>query len=246
MSTTARDSASSRRGAHPDDAAELAGPPGPDEDDLDEDWDDEPGDGTDPHAPSRRWGLLLVVGSALGFLASMVLTIDRFKLLADPEAQFACDISPFVACGPVMSSAAGALFGFPNPLLGIAGFAITGTLGVMVASGVRPPRWVLLGLQLGVLAAAVFISWLQFQTLYVVNALCLWCMLVWVVTIPIAVTTTVTTMRSGALGSALQRAGVALRDWQWVLVVAWYVVVASLVVLRFYREFARYYFGVTL
>ncbi|WP_197429792.1 vitamin K epoxide reductase family protein [Auraticoccus cholistanensis] len=212
-------------------------------DELDEDLDG-------PDAPedemSRRWGVLLVVTSALGFLAAMVLTVDRFHLLADPEAQFVCDINPFVACGPVMSSAAGALFGFPNPLLGIGGFAVTGTLGVVVASGLRLPRWVLVCLQVAVLAAAAFITWLQFQSLHVINALCLWCMLVWLVTIPLVVTTTVTTLRTGALGAGAQRVGRALRDWQWVLVLAWYVVVATAVVLRFYREFARFYFGITL
>ncbi|SDD58648.1 vitamin K epoxide reductase family protein [Auraticoccus monumenti] len=222
--------------------------PETDGDDFDED-DDAAGDpGADEldDRPSRRWGLLLVITSALGWLAAMWLTVDRFVLLADPEATFVCDISPFVACGPVMSSAAGELFGFPNPLLGISGFAITGALGVMVASGARPPRWVLAALQVAVLAAAVFISWLQFQSLHVINALCLWCMLVWAVTIPIVVTTTVTALRTGTFGPALQRVGRALRDWQPVIVITWYVVVVSAVVLRFYAEFARYFFGISL
>lgn len=217
-----------------------------DEDAVDEDAYDDVDAGEVDDRPSRRWGLLLVITSALGWLAAMWLTVDRFALLADPDATFACDISPFVACGPVMSSAAGALFGFPNPLLGIGGFAVTGALGMMIASGARPPRWLLACLQVAVLAAAVFISWLQFQSLHVINALCLWCMLVWTVTIPIVVTTTVTALRAGTFGPALQRVGRALRDWQPVIVIAWCVVVASAIVLRFYAEFARYFFGIAL
>ena len=95
-------------------------------------------------APAGRgWGLLLVIGSAIGFLAAMILTIDRIRLLTDPQVALVCDISPFVTCGPVMSSAAGALFGFPNPLLGIAGFAIAGTTGMVLLAGARLARWYL-------------------------------------------------------------------------------------------------------
>ena len=73
----------------------------------------------------------------------MILTIDRIKLLTDPQVALVCDISPFVTCGPVMSSRAGALFGFPNPLLGIAGFALAGTTGMVLLAGARLARWYL-------------------------------------------------------------------------------------------------------
>ena len=101
---------------------------------------------------NRGWAWVLVVGSAIGFLASMILTIDRIKLLTDPQAVLVCDISPFVTCGPVMSSAAGALFGFPNPLLGIAGFAIAGTTGMVLLAGARLARWYLVCFEVGCLA----------------------------------------------------------------------------------------------
>ena len=151
--------------------------------------------------PGRRgWGLLLVIGSAIGFLAAMILTIDRIRLLTDPQVALVCDISPFVTCGPVMSSTAGALFGFPNPLLGIAGFAIAGTTGMVLLAGARLARWYLVGFEVGCLAAAVFITWLQTQSLYVIGALCIWCMCVWAVTIPIVVVTTAHTLSAGAFG----------------------------------------------
>ena len=80
-------------------------------------------------AAGRRIGLLMVVAGALGLLAAMVLTIDRFRLLEDPGTQLACNLSPFIACGPVMQSRAGALLGFPHPLLGIVGFSVVLTTG---------------------------------------------------------------------------------------------------------------------
>lgn len=186
----------------------------------------------------RGWALLLVVGSAIGFLASMILTIDRFTLLTDPQTVLVCDISPFVTCGPVMSSAAGALFGFPNPLLGIAGFTLAGTTGMVLLAGARLARWYQACFAVGCLLAMVFLTWLQTQTLYVIGALCIWCMCVWAVTIPIFVLTAARTLAGGVFGVRLRRAGEVIGNWQIAIVVIWYLVILTAIALRFYREFA--------
>jgi uncharacterized membrane protein len=209
-----------------------------------------PGSRSGPASPEpgagRRTGVLMVVTGALGLLAAMVLTIDRFRLLEDPETRLACNLSPFIACGPVMQSRAGALLGFPNPLLGIIGFSVVVTTGVVLAAGLTLPRWYHRGLQVGVLAAAVFITWLQTQSLYVIGALCLWCMLVWLVTIPLVVVVTLGNAASGRLGAGLQRLGTRLRPYAVTVVAVWYLAVVAAVGLRFYREFALYWFGVAL
>ena len=204
------------------------------------------GNVSDEQTGGRGWGMLLVVGSTIGFLASMILTIDRFKLLVNPETVLVCDISPFVTCGPVMSSRAGALFGFPNPLLGIAGFALAGTTGMVLLAGARLARWYLVSFEIGCLLAAVFITWLQTQTLYVIGALCIWCMAVWAVTIPIVVVTTEKTLAAGAFGDGARRIGRAVGSWRIAIIAIWYVVILTAIALRFYREFALMWFGVAL
>jgi len=158
--------------------------------------------------------VLLAGGGAVGLLAAMVLTIDRIRLLQDPTTQLACNISPFIACGPVMQSRAGELFGFPNPLLGIIGFTVCITSGAALLAGGQLRRWYYLGLQAGVVAAAVFITWLQTQSLYVIHALCLWCILVWITTIPIVVAVTVHNLSADHLGHRLTRLGVTLTHYQ--------------------------------
>lgn len=194
----------------------------------------------------RGWGLLLVICSAIGFVASMILTIDRFKLLSDPQTQLVCDISPFVTCGPVMSSRAGALFDFPNPLLGIAGFAVTATTGMVLLAGARLARWYLVCFEIGCLLAIVFLSWLQVQTLYVIGALCIWCMCVWAVTIAIFVVTTAKTLSAGAFGEQAKRIGTAIGNWQVAIIAIWCLVILTAIALRFYREFALMWFGIAL
>jgi uncharacterized membrane protein len=219
--------------------------PGEDED-LEDDLDAEAATGPASAGSGRGLGILMVVSGALGLLAAMVLTIDRFRLIEDPNTQLACNLSPFIACGPVMESRAGALFGFPNPLLGIIGFSVVLTTGVVRLAGAALPRWYHRGMQVGVLLAAVFITWLQTQTLYVIGALCLWCLLVWTVTIPLVVAVTLENAAAGRLGDGLRRLGTRLRPWTVTITAVWYLVVLAAIGLRFYREFALYWFGVAL
>lgn len=195
---------------------------------------------------TRGWALLLVIGSAIGLVASIILTVDRYKVLANPQVSLACDISPFVACGPAMTSRAGALFGFPNPLLGIAGFALVIATGVALLAGARLARWYLACLEVGCLLAVVFITWLQTQSLYVIGALCIYCMIVWTVTIPIFVVTTAHTLGAGVFGDGLRRVGAAIGNWQIAIIAIWYLVILTAIVLRFYHEFALYWFGVSV
>jgi hypothetical protein len=120
------------------------------------------------------------------------------------------------------------------------------TSGVVGLAAARLPRWYHQGLQVGVLAAAVFITWLQTQSLYVIGALCLWCMLVWAVTIPVVVTVTLHNAAAGHLGRRLVSPGRRLRPYVVTVTAIWYLVVVTAIGLRFYREFALFWFGVAL
>jgi uncharacterized membrane protein len=199
-----------------------------------------------PEPGAVRLGVLLAICGLVGLTAAMILTIDRIKLLENPATELGCNLSPFIACGPVMQSRAGALFGFPNPLLGIIGFSVVVTIAMALLAGARFRRWYWIGLQTGVLLAAVFITWLQTQSLYVIGALCLWCMLVWSVTIPTVVAVTVRNLASGTLGRWGIALGRRLGPYQVSIVAVWYLIVIAAIGLRFYREFALYWFGIAL
>ena len=211
-------------------------------------WEDEAVEDQDEVGERQSRGLpfLLVGAGVLGLVAAMMLTIDRFRLLVDPDVELGCNLSPFIACGPVMSSRAGELLGFPNPLLGVIGFTLLLTTGVALLAGARFRPWYWRGLQVGVVLAAVFITWLQAQSLYVIAALCLWCLLVWTVTIPVVVAVTLHNLAEGHLGRRTVPVGRRLRPWAATLVAVWYLVVLSAIALRFYRDFALFWFGVVL
>jgi uncharacterized membrane protein len=167
-----------------------------------------------------RWfGAGLVVLGTLGFLAAFTLTVDRIRLLQNPSFRPACDLNPVLSCGSVMVTDQAAVFGFPNPLLGIAGFAVVVTLGVLLASGTGVPRWVLTGLAAGTVAGAVMVHWLAFQSIFRINALCPWCLVVWAVTLPLTVWSVLVAAR------AWTSAGWARGLWnlRYLIVLCWYL-----------------------
>ncbi|PZF94606.1 vitamin K epoxide reductase family protein [Micromonospora endophytica] len=179
---------------------------------------------------ARVTAWVLAVGGAVGLLAATTLTVEKINLLADPDYVPSCSINPVLSCGSVMNTAQAAAFGIPNPLLGIAGFAVVTTLGVLLLARVRLPGWTWLGLQAGATFGVVFVHWLIYQSLYVIGALCPYCMVVWVVTIAIFLYTTLHNLRRLRPSSRLA----ALASYHSFLLVTWYVVIALAILIRFW------------
>ncbi|MFE2289273.1 vitamin K epoxide reductase family protein [Streptomyces sp. NPDC059443] len=140
---------------------------------------------TGPAAAPRGLALLVLIGGLIGTLASGVLTYDRIRTLEDPLFTPGCNVNAVLSCGDVMTTWQGNLLGFPNMLLGIAGFAGLAGLGAALVAGAVFPRWLWRGLWAGVAAGSGFTVWLISQCLYVIGALCPWCMIVWAVMIPL-------------------------------------------------------------
>ena len=149
-----------------------------------------------------RWSLkslalLLAIGGAIGFLAAFILTVEKIELIKDPNFQPSCNISPLISCGSVMDTPQASAFGFPNSLIGIAGFAVVTTIGLALLAGAAFKRWFWVFVQVGLLFAVGFVHWLMYQTIYNIGALCPYCMVVWTVTIPIFWYTLLYNLREG-------------------------------------------------
>ncbi|MET9499480.1 vitamin K epoxide reductase family protein [Streptomyces sp. NPDC006552] len=132
---------------------------------------------------SRAFALLLVITGAAGVLAAWVITLDKFKLLEDPNFTPGCSINPVISCGSIMKSDQASVFGFPNPMLGLVAYGIVICVGMSLLARASFPRWYWLVFNAGCLFGVGFVTWLQFESLYRINALCLWCSLAWVATI---------------------------------------------------------------
>lgn len=128
---------------------------------------------------SNRWifGTMLAFGLT-GMLASFVLTLEEFKLLKDPNASLSCSFNLVLNCASVMKTWQASAFGFPNMFVGLIGFAVVITIALLGLSRVRFPRWFMVGGQVGITLGAVFAYWLFLSSVYVIQILCPWCLLV--------------------------------------------------------------------
>ncbi|MCL8017861.1 vitamin K epoxide reductase family protein [Streptomyces sp. AS02] len=181
----------------------------------------------------RAFALLLVLTGAAGLLASWVITLDKFKLLEDPDFTPGCSLNPVLSCGSVMESDQAEAFGFPNPMLGLVTYAVVIGVGVSLLAGAAFPRWYWLTFEAGCLFGIGFVSWLQFESLYRINALCLWCCLAWLATIVLFWYLT-----SFLVGAGLLPAPGPVRtlfaEFTWVLVVLHIGVVGMLILTRWW------------
>jgi uncharacterized membrane protein len=185
---------------------------------------------------SRALACLLTVTGALGLAGSIILTLDKLRLLEDPHYTPGCNINPIISCGSVMRTAQASVFGFPNSLIGLAGFAVVTTIGVGLFAGAAYTRWFWLGLQAGTVFGIAFVHWLIDQTLYRIGALCPYCMAVWAAMIPLFWYTTLHNLRRGVIPVPSRwRPGVReAARYHWVVPVAWYAVIALMVLNRFW------------
>ena len=187
-----------------------------------------------PHVRYASTPWILLFGAILGLIASFELTVDKIQILSDPNFIPSCNINPVLSCGSVIITEQASLFGFPNPLIGLAGYSVIITLAVLLISRVTIPKWVWLGLNLGALGGMAFVVWLAFQSLYVIGALCPWCMVAWVGTIFIFWITTAENAaqgrftRSGTPGVVSE----VVYSLRWIFISLTFVLIITLIFIR--------------
>ena len=133
----------------------------------------------------RKTYVAMLISSTLSLIASLVLSIDAWKLAGNPKSKFACDINAVVSCGKVAKSWQSTLLGFPNSFIGlmtepvVITVAIAGLALVAFPKGFLRVAHVIYGLGL------IFALWLLSQSFFVIKAFCPWCLLVTVSTITV-------------------------------------------------------------
>ena len=162
--------------------------------------------------------------------------MERIALLTDAAYVPTCSLNPVLNCGSIMRTDQARVFGFPNPLIGLAGFPVLAATGAGLLAGARLRRWYWLGLQSGVTFATGFVGWLIFQSLYRINALCPYCLVVWAVVIPAFWYVTLTNLCAGHFGRRTARSGVTrtLSDYHLVILTLAFIAVLALITHRFW------------
>jgi uncharacterized membrane protein len=187
-------------------------------------------------AVRRASALWVLIAGVIGLVAAATLTIEKIELLLDPSYVPSCSLNPVLSCGSVMVTPQAALFGFPNPLIGIGGFTVVVVTGVLAVAKVRLPQWYWTGMAVGTVLATAFVHWLIYQSLYRIGALCPYCMVVWAVTIPLLVVVASIALRPIA-GNAVAR---GLYQWRWSLTVLWFTALVLLILVRFWDYWSTF------
>lgn len=129
------------------------------------------------HNHSRVLWVMLIF-SLLALLAAFDLSVEKINLLLHPDAQLSCSLNAVLNCASVMKTPQASVFGFPNSYLGLMFFPITAAFAVMGLLRTDFDRKVIFVLEAMAGLALIFSYWLFFQSVYVIQILCPWCLLV--------------------------------------------------------------------
>lgn len=183
-----------------------------------------------PHTEqSTRFALISIVLGLIGWFASFELATEYVHVLKDPDYVPNCNISPLVTCGPNMESWQGSIFGFSNTFIGLTAFTVPVLTGVSLLAEAHFRSWFWWIYILGNFGGVTFVFWLSWQSTFRIGALCPWCIVIWLVMIPLFWMTLTHTTAQGkaALPPALHRVAQELRSWSWVFVALSYIFIAG-------------------
>jgi uncharacterized membrane protein len=136
--------------------------------------------------PSGFWHgpisyVVMGIAAAIGLFASFVLSAETLRLARNPNKALGCDINSVISCSRVADSPQAEIvkFGelsFPNAFFGIAAFSMFLTIALIGMCRVRLPRWIAVCTWGGSVLAVLYSYWLFAQSMFVIKALCPWCM----------------------------------------------------------------------
>lgn len=187
---------------------------------------------------SNNWifGTMLAFG-VVGFIASFVLAVEEFHLLKNPDAVLSCSFNLVLNCAEVMKTWQAVVFGFPNMFIGLVGFPLVIMIALLGLSQTKMPRWFLIGAEIGIVFWTLFAYWLFFNSVYVIEILCPWCLLVTLSMTILSATITRYNLKNNTFSlkkSANSRVRIYLdKDYDKLLTATWVLVLVVLVFLKF-------------
>lgn len=187
---------------------------------------------------STRWvfGTMLAFGIT-GLIASFVLAVEEFHLLKNPDSILSCSFNLVLNCAAVMKTWQASVFGFPNMFIGLIGFPIVIMIALLGLSNTRFPRWFLIGAQIGYVFWTLFAYWLFFNSVYVIQVLCPWCLVVTFSMTMLSATITHYNLQYNVFGFSKKLhkkvEQFLAKDYDKLAVAIWVVLLIALVIVKF-------------
>ena len=198
---------------------------------------------TAPIQASKALAIFLIVAGLIGWAASFALTLERFHVAADPNATLSCDVATFISCKSVMLSHQAKLFGFPNPLIGLAAFMAPFFVGWAILAGAKFAAWFWRIFFVGHVLALAFVIWLSHEAIFDIGSLCPYCMVAWAAVIPLFWQLFFHGTREGYIPVPIKTIGafVRLYDYAWVFALVTALTIATIIAVRFWSLWLRFF-----
>jgi len=183
---------------------------------------------------------LIMICSAIALVCSFVLSQDELEIARNPSFTPSCNLNPVLSCGSVIRTHQASVFGFPNPWIGLVAFSVFMTFGVALLAGAVVKRWFWLAMEAGLGLAMIFAYWLLTQSVYIIGALCPFCLAVDVVLTTMFWYTTLNILANGyvTLPARLQGIVAFARKHHAEILVTWFLLIVALILQHFW-----YYYG---
>ncbi len=131
-----------------------------------------------------RWIFISMLIGAIGSLiAAFVLSVEVLHLARNPDAILSCSVNLIVNCATVAKHSTNELFGFPNSFIGMMSEPVVITVAIAGLAGVRFPRLFMFTAQIFYTLGFIFALTLLYISMFIIQALCPWCLLVTLTTI---------------------------------------------------------------
>lgn len=183
---------------------------------------------------------IMLAAGILALSAAFTLTLNKFTVLENPNTELACSVNLVLDCSKVMSTWQSRVFGFPNMVIGLMAFSVVITVAVLGLAGAKLSRWFLIAGNVGFLLGTFFSYWLFFQSVYAIQILCPWCLLVTFATTLIFSTMTHYNLKENTFGFARKTNDKVQKflaaGYHQMIVISWLVLMIVLVIIKFGSE----------
>lgn len=180
---------------------------------------------------------VMLIAAIMAFLAAFVLSVEKLEIVKNPNAVLSCSINTALNCASVMKTWQAEVFGFPNSYLGIAGFAIVVAVAMGGLLRVRYSRAYLVTAQIFFGLGLIFSYWLFFESVYVIQILCPWCLIVTATTTLIFESLLRVNLRENNFKLSKEKSATVQKflthQYDIVVTAAWLVCLTALVILKF-------------
>jgi len=138
----------------------------------------------DKKVRDNRWIFIsMLVGAILSLTAAFVLSVEAIEIAKNPDAKLSCSVNVIINCATVAAHPTATMFGFPNSFIGLMTEPIVITVAIAGLAGIKFPRRFMFTAQIFYTLGLIFALYLLSISMFVIGALCPWCLLVTLTTI---------------------------------------------------------------